>query len=293
MKHKIQPGILLTIIVVFTLNMSLQAGESSSKKGLLLVTFGTSYPEAKVAFDHIEDRVKEVWPDTEVRWAYTSQFIRKKLAKRGEVIPSPAEALARMGEEGFTHVVVQSLHMIPGSEFHDLAQTVNAFRGLPEGIRHLSLGMPLLNVHADLTHIGDAMARRFQDCTGQNSREAVVFMGHGSHHAANVYYPAFQYYLDELPGHFYIGTVEGYPEIDKVVARLKTNGIEKVCLTPFISVAGDHALNDMAGEDPESWKNILEQEGFHVEVVMKGLAEYDEVVDLWIAHLKDAENAWK
>ena len=270
--------------------MSLQARESSSKKGLLLVTFGTSYPKAKVAFDNIDHKVNKVWPDTEVRWAYTSTFIREKLAKRGEHIPSPAEALARMSEEGFSHVVVQSLHIIPGSEFHDLIQTVNAFRGLPEGIRHLSIGTPLLNHHQDLEAMSEIMAGRFSQIS---EKEALVLMGHGSTHGANAYYPAFQYYLDEVPGNYYMGTVEGFPGLARVVNRLKEADIQKVYLTPFMSVAGDHAQNDMSGKGSESWKSRLESEGFRVEVVMKGLAEYDEVVNVWINHLKEAENAWQ
>ena len=282
--------LLLITLAFFSFSMQGFSHDNSTRKGILLVTFGTSYSDAALVFDSIDEAVKKNYPEKEIRWAYTSTFIRDKLAKRGEDIPSPGEALARMSEEGFTHVVVQSLHIIPGSEFHDLVQTVNAFRGLPEGIRHLSVGTPLLNQHHDLKTMSEIVHRQFSDLAAS---EALVLMGHGSNHAANAYYPAFQYYLDEVPGGSYIGTVEGYPGIDSVVKRLQKEGIEKVCLTPFMSLAGDHAQNDMAGDAPDSWKNILEEEGFEVEILMKGLAEYDEVVDVWMEHLKEAENDWK
>jgi sirohydrochlorin cobaltochelatase len=133
----------LILACVFLLQaMPMQAAASGGhgdkrpvKKGILLVAFGTSIPEAQEAFANIEEEVKEAFPDVPVRWAYTSKIIREKLAKQGQHLDSVAVALAKMKDENFTHVAVQSLHTIPGEEYHDLVKTVHAFRGMPGGIR--------------------------------------------------------------------------------------------------------------------------------------------------------------
>lgn len=258
--------------------------KNEPKKGILLVTFGTSYPEARKAFDNIEEEVKAAFPKVEVRWAYTSKIIRKILKKRGEQIDSPAEALAKMGEDGFTHVAVQSLHIIPGEEYENLKLTVNAFNKMPKGIKVAKLGKPLLFVHNDNEKLATFLSNKFEIKTDKKS--AVLFMGHGTHHQANIYYPGFQSYLNLNSDRFYLGTVEGFPMLEQIIPRLKAHDIKKVVLTPFMSVAGDHAKNDMAGVEDDSWKSVLEKEGFETEVVLKGLAEYDEVVAIWVEHLK-------
>jgi sirohydrochlorin cobaltochelatase len=284
MRHKLLFGLL----TLFAFNMVLQAQHNNEKRGILLVTFGTSYPEARKAFDNIDTRVKAQWPGVEVRWAYTSGFIRAKLHKKGIEIDSPAKALAIMSEEGFTQVAVQSLHIFPGAEFHDLVNTVKALTGIPGGIEQTTIGRPLISRHEDLEQMAGFVHAQF---SGQlNDKKALLLMGHGTSHGSNIYYPGFQYYLDLFPEHIEMGTVEGFPSLDNAIARLKQEHIREVVLTPFMSVAGDHAQNDMAGEDDKSWKSVLKREGFSVDVVMKGLAEYDKVVDLWISHLKDAYN---
>lgn len=280
----------LVCLVLFSFAMLLHAGESleEKKKGILLVTFGTSYPEARKAFDHIDERVKERCPGIDVHWAYTAKFIREKLKGQAIHTASPAEALANMGEAGYTHVAVQSLHFIPGSEYHDLLQTVDAFNGLPKSIKRTVTGKPLIYKHEDLKRMASIICDIFP--VQENEKEAVLFMGHGSHHGANVYYPAFQYYLDDFSNVHFIGTVEGYPLFEDVINRLKRHDFKSIKLVPFMSVAGDHAQNDMASENSDSWKSMLEAEGFETGVVMRGLAENDEVVDIWIDHLKDVMN---
>lgn len=276
--------IIVLILSVFTCVAASAHKKHEPKKGILLVTFGTSYPEARIAFENIDEEVKAVFPDVEVRWAYTSKMIRKILKKRGENIDSPAEALAKMGEDGFTHVAVQSLHIIPGEEYENLKLTVNAFNKMPKGIEVAKLGDPLLCSHHDNEKLAGFLSELFQPRTNKNS--AVLFMGHGTHHQANIYYPGFQSYLNLNSNRFFLGTVEGFPMLEQIVPQLNKLGIRKVVLTPFMSVAGDHAKNDMAGAEEDSWKSVLEEEGFDTEVVLKGLAEYDEVVAIWVEHLK-------
>lgn len=277
--------ILIVLLLAINIHPTYAYKKHEIKKGILLVTFGTSYPKAQIAFANIEKKVKAKFPGIEVRWAYTSKIIRKIMKKRGKQIDSPAEALAKMGEDGFTHVSVQSLHIIPGEEYDNLKLTVEAFNKMPKGIKIAKLGTPLLFSDADNKKMAVFITTQFKNELDKKS--ALLLMGHGTHHASNIYYPGFQYYLSQKSDKFYLGTVEGYPILKQIIPQLKSKGIKKLVLTPFMSVAGDHAQNDMAGEEDDSWKSILEKEGFEIEIILKGLAEYDEIVDIWLEHLED------
>nr|WP_319397489.1 sirohydrochlorin cobaltochelatase [uncultured Carboxylicivirga sp.] len=254
------------------------------KSGILLVTFGTSYANGQKAYNRIEEKVREAFPDTETRWAYTANFIRRKLQKQGKHVDSPVEALAKMANDGYTHIAVQSLHIIPGEEYNALKQTVTAFNHMPKNAKVVLIGEPLLYTHEDMLATLDAMSSVLPDNIGKG--EAVVLMGHGTSHQSNVYYPGFQYYLWQKSPSIFLGTVEGYPELGEIIEKLKAQKVKRVYLQPFMSVAGDHAQNDMAGNDADSWKSQLEAQGFDVETILKGLAEYDAIVDVWIKHLK-------
>ncbi|WP_372754320.1 sirohydrochlorin cobaltochelatase [Labilibaculum sp.] len=257
----------------------------ADKTGILLVSFGSSYPETRATFAHIEEEVKAAFPEQEIRWAFTSKFIRKKLRKRGEQIDSPAEALAKMGEEGFQKVAVQSLHVIPGEEYENLKKTVEAFSGMPKGIEEAKLGAPLLYHHEDMEALAAVLVRNLPEEIG--AKDAVVYMGHGTQHTANVYYPGMQYYLSQKNPNVFLATVEGYPELSEVMEKLDQKKWKKVYLMPFMTIAGDHARNDMAGEESESWKSQLEAKGYRVEAVLRGMADEKEVVQIWIDHLKE------
>ncbi|MGM0425376.1 MAG: sirohydrochlorin cobaltochelatase [Thermodesulfobacteriota bacterium] len=260
--------------------------DQEHKKGILLVTFGSSYPQAQAAFENIEDQVKQAFPDTPVHWAYTSHMVRAKLAEEGQELDSPAQALANMQDQGFTHVAVQSLHTIPGAEFHDLHEVVQAFRSMPGDLEHIQLGYPLLGSDQDLREVSQALLQNIPDERG--SQEAVVFVGHGSYHPSNAFYKALAYQLQQEDPLAYVGTVGGSPSIEDIQAQLENEDVQKAYLMPFMSVAGDHAQNDIAGEGQDSWKSILSQAGIECETVMKGSAEYDNIVDVWIRHLEEA-----
>lgn len=262
-------------------------GDSRPKKtGALLVAFGTTIPEARAAYEHIEERVRKAFPDLPLRWAYTSKMVRHKLAASGKHYDSPAEALAKMMDEDFTHVAVLSLHVIPGEEYHGLVATAHAFQGMPKGMRKVLVTYPLLGAPQDMEDAAEAIMSMVP--AERDPDEAVVFMGHGTHHPGNAFYPAMQYYLWQRDKLAFVGAVEGAPSLDDVLAALKSRGVKKARLLPFMAVAGDHARNDMAGEEEDSWKSILAAEGIEAKTVLKGAAEYDSVVDLWIEHLKGA-----
>ena len=256
------------------------------KKGILLVAFGSSIPEAQVSFENIDNRVKKEFPNIPVFWAYTSSIIRNKLAKQGKTLDSEAMALAKMTDQGFTHVAVQSLHTIRGEEFDDLVQTLKAFEGLPGGMEKIVTGAPLLSSQKDMEDVTTAILKNLP--AGRKKGEAVVLMGHGTPHPSNVFYTALMYHLQKKDPLVFMGTVEGSPTIDDLIPMLQEKKSKKVWLMPFMSVAGDHARNDLAGNEPDSWKSILEKQGFKTEAVLKGTAEYDNMIDIWVNHLKEA-----
>lgn len=256
------------------------------KTGILLVAFGTSIPQAQAAFNNIDQKVKQAYPGIAVRWAYTSSIIRRKLARQGTHYDSPEMALAKMMDEGFTHVAVQSLHTIAGSEFHDLRRNASAFGNMAGGFDKILVGYPLLSTDEDLNRVANAIINNIPGNRKQN--EAVVLMGHGTHHPSNAFYAALMFRLQQTDSNIFVGTVESYPDIDVILKMLKNKKVKKAWLMPFMSVAGDHARNDLAGNEDDSWKSILAAAGIQCELVLKGTAETDDFVHIWVDHLNVA-----
>ncbi len=288
MKRSVSTCLLVLSVVLFSV-VTCFAGHGEArpeKKGILLVAFGSSMPQAQVSFENIDKAVKAKFPGVAVRWAYTSAIIRHKLAKQGKILDSTAIALAKMMEENFTHVAVQSLHTIRGEEYDDLDATAKAFMHMPQGISRIVVGAPLLSVESDMEAVVDAI---IANSPKQRKKEdALVLMGHGSPHPANAFYAALMFHLQRKDPNIFVGTVEGAPEIDEIQEMLKEKKIKKAYLMPFMSVAGDHARNDMASDEDDSWKSILTKSGIMCETVLKGTAEFDNMVDVWVDHLAQA-----
>lgn len=258
-------------------------GEQKDKKvGILLVAFGSSEESAQVSFENIDKKVKATYPDIPVKWAYTSHIIRNKLAKQGKELDSPKVALAKMADEDFTHVAVQSLHTIGGAEYHDLRKVVGSFK-MMGAFDSIILGYPMLATQEDMNRAVEGILAAIPK--ERKKDEAVVLMGHGTHHPSNAFYSALNFQLQLEDPNVFAGTVEGYPELSTVQALLEKNKIKKLYLMPFMSVAGDHAKNDMAGDEEDSWKSILTKAGYEVVTVLKGTAEYDQFIDIWVDHL--------
>lgn len=279
-------------VLALSLTLPALAGHGDTDKahkGILLVAFGTTVPAARAAFDNIEEEVRKAFPGVEIRWAYSARQVRSTVKENeGTTKLSPAAALAKMGDEGFTHVAVQSLQTIPGSEYSDLLKTVEAFRDMPKGTRTVTLGDAMLTSPADMERAATALVSSFP--AERKPADAIVLMGHGTHHPANIYYPGLQYYLSKVDPNVYVGTVEGVPSLEDVITSLKARKSRTVWLMPLMSVAGDHARNDMAGPEPDSWKSILEKQGFIVHAILKGTGEYDTLTAIWVDHLKQAFN---
>jgi len=278
--------LILAVLLLFSTFQALGMTHNRPiKKGILLVAFGSSIPEAQISFQNIDKKVKAAFPGTPVRWGYTSHIIRKILAKKGQHLDSVEMALARMMDEGFTHVAVQSLHTISGMEFHDLQINAHAFGRMAGGFDHISVGYPLLATEDDFRRVTEVILRHIPE--ERKKDEAVVLMGHGTTHPSNAFYAALMYHLQRKDANIFVGTVEGAPEIDEIKEMLLEKKIKKAYLMPFMSVAGVHAREDLAGEDEGSWKSILTKEGIGCVPILKGTAEYDDMVDIWVDHLKE------
>jgi sirohydrochlorin cobaltochelatase len=278
---------LLTLILLAafgTVHTYADHGHKLPKKvGILLVAFGSSEESAQVSFENIEKQVKTAFPDIPVRWAYTSHIIRAKLAKQGKLLDSPEVALAKMQDENFTHVAVQSLHTIGGEEYHDLRRSVGAFKSMGR-FEKIILGYPLMSTQEDMERTVAAILKTIPKDRKEN--EAVVLMGHGTHHPSNAFYAALMFQIQLKDPNIFVGTVEGYPEVGLIKELLLKKKIKKAYLMPFMSVAGDHAKNDMAGDEEDSWKSVFTKAGIACVPVMKGTAEYDDFVAIWVDHIR-------
>lgn len=285
-------GILILSLVMLS-GIPVMAGQSEKdKKAILLVTFGTSVHSAMPAFNNLDQAVKDAFPGFEVRWAYTAKFIRDKIAKRdGRVIDDPVTALNRLRADGYEKVAVQSVHIIPGQEYNDLLDVINSLSMLQAaeegpGPRKVALGKPLLYHHEDYVAAAEAIASRFPADTASN---AVVLMGHGTeHHPADSSYGCLNYILRQKYKNVFLATVEGHPGLDEVKEDLAKSGVKKVTLMPFMNIAGDHALNDMYGDEEDSWKSQLNKLGYKTDGYLKGLLENKAIVNIFIKHLTAA-----
>lgn len=255
-----------------------------AKRGILVVSFGTSIlGTLKNCIEDTENEIKNEFKEYAVRRAFTSGIIIKKLKNQKKIyIDTVPEALDKMRDEGFREVYVQPLHIMPGDEYDKVVHCIDEYQG---SFSKLVLGRPVLYRQSDYVIAARALEKQLPPLS-QN--EAVVLMGHGSSHPSNSSYALFQYVLDDLEiRNTFVATVEGYPAIDNVIPKLKKNNIEKVTLMPFMLVAGDHATNDMAGEDNDSWKQILKSKGFEINTYLHGLGENKAFQEIYVQHIRD------
>ncbi len=255
-------------------------------QAILVVSFGTSYHETrKKTIDAIETAIEKAFPDYRIYRAWTSKMIMKKLLKRdGIKIHNVKEAMAQMAADGITDVIIQPTHVINGLENEWMIEDALSCR---EHFHSIRFGTPLLTSSEDNDALVSIITRAFPDL---GSDEALVLMGHGTTHYANSIYAAMDYtFKDKGYKNIFLGTVEAYPSMETLLRLIQEQQPKKIILTPFMIVAGDHATNDMAGDDPDSWKCQFEAAGYEVECILKGLGEYPMIHDLFIRHIKDAQ----
>lgn len=255
------------------------------KKALLVISFGTSYAETcRKNIRACEQRLAEAFPDRDLFSAFTSEMIIAKLARRdGLQIDNPRQALMRLAEAGYQDVLVQSLHIINGDEFDKVAGQVQAFA--PRFV-HLSLGLPLLSEHRDFDRLIEAMLAQ---CPRLAADERVIFMGHGATHHAFAAYACLDHMLMSRDLPVMVGAVESYPEISTLLTRLQQQQVRKVHLMPLMLVAGEHAINDMAADDEDSWKGQLARVGIEAQPWLQGLGENPLIQQLFLDHLQAVE----
>lgn len=260
--------------------------KEAPSRAILLAAFGTTVPAAQKAFQEIDAQTKRVFPEVTIRWAYTSKTIRKILAGRGEPVDSPQLALAKMLDQGITRVAVQSLQLVPGIEFHELYRDAMLFGQLSGGFKHIEVAPPLLSSDANMERVVDALLQRIP--ADRRPEDAVIWMGHGTAHPADATYAAMNYFFQRRDARVHVATVSGYLRLAKILPTLRQGGSRKVYLLPLMAVAGDHARNDMAGADPDSWVSILSREGYSCVPVLRGLGEFPEIVAIWLDQLQEA-----
>jgi len=267
---------------------------SQGKRAILAVSFGTAVTETRIAnIDALEKEIRENFPGWEVRRALTSGMVRAKIAaEEGLRIDPPAVALERLGREGFTEVIVQPTHIIPGDEYDRLTAAMEPFRRV--GIfTSLKIGRPLLyhggteGLPDDYLIAVDALRAQLPAFTSSD-RSRVVLMGHGSGHVSDHCYDLLQERIEAAGLPVFIATVEGSRTFEDALEWLKFEGAQRVALMPFMLVAGDHAMNDMAGAEADSWQSRLNEAGYQVESYMRGLAENPAFRRIYLQHILEA-----
>ena len=275
---------------------------------LLVVSFGTSFNDSRAEdVKGIEDALAEAYPDWSVRRAFTAQIIINHVeARDDEVIDNMQQALDRAVENGVKNLVVQPTHLMHGAEYDEMTEAINGYKDKFESV---AIAEPMLGeVVDDATVINDDKKAVAQAITDEACKEAgfdsmdaaaeagtaFVFMGHGTSHTANITYDQMQTQMENLGfKNAFIGTVEGKPEdtaCDKVIEKVKEAGYKNVVLRPLMVVAGDHANNDMAGDDEDSWKSQFVASGNfeNVDTQIAGLGRIEAVEQLYVDHTKAA-----
>jgi sirohydrochlorin cobaltochelatase len=280
------------------LKRRLEDMEFQDSPAIVLVAYGSLDLEARKTYGKIRTAYRREFPRSAVQIAFSADFIRRKIARDGgELAKSPLMALAELHDEGYTDVVVQSLHVAPGSEFHEVGAVVSALgtvRG-KFGFRNLAMGMPLLASSHDFDAVSEALAQEFDRITVdgevKNSlrdpeETAVVLMGHGTDHPADCAYSRMALILKRDHRNVFLGTIDGFPGLDEAMAGVRGAGVEKVRLIPFLLVAGGHAKKEMAGDDPKSWKSSFGRAGFEVDLNLRGMGENPRVVEVFEEHTR-------
>lgn len=260
------------------------------KKAILVVSFGTSYLDTlEKTIEKAEKQIRDKFSEYDIYRAFTSHMIIKKLKEKYEIfVDTPEEILEKLYEAGYEEVIMQPLHMIPGEEFIYINKIAELFK---EKFEVLKVGRPIFYYQGieELPQDYSLFIEATKELYEENN--AVVLMGHGTAHPANSVYGCLQtVFEDEGYENVFVTTVEGYPNFENVISRLKRKNISEVTIAPLMVVAGDHARNDMASDDEDSLKSVLEAEGIKVNVHLKGLGENEKFNELYINRIDDLIN---
>ncbi len=310
----------VAMMFLFAATNSYASGDyhAEHKSAVVLAMFGTTVEPALLSLLNIQSEIEKKFPNTEVRVAFTSNIIRKKWQHRAEDpkyikahpeipkdilhVKTPLATIADLQNEGFDNIVIQPTHVSMGEEFLDLHTYVDALMNMGtfkkpkyKPFQKVALGRPAMGTYGmkfpyveDIAALAKAMAPDAK--LAAKEKAGLVYMGHGNDYFPGGAYLEFAAKMREIYPDVVttIGNVEGYPGIEDVMESLKLYGVKKVVLKPFMVVAGDHAMNDMASDEEDSWKTILVKNGFEVVTVTTGLGENDDFANIFVNHAADA-----
>lgn len=261
-------------------------GDDIGENELMVVSFGTSFNDnRRLTIGAIEAAMEEAFPDWSVRRGFTSQIIIDHVFDRdGEVIDNVGQALERAADNGVKTLVVQPTHLMNGFEYNDLVDEVAQYADAFEAV---AVGEPILTSDEDFQTVAEAITAATAEY--DDGQTAIVFMGHGTEAESNGVYARMQQILtDGGYEHYYVGTVEATPSLDDVLAAVGEGEYTRVVLRPLMIVAGDHANNDMAGDEEDSWKSAFDAAGYEVECVVEGLGGLEAIQQLLVEHAQAA-----
>ena len=261
------------------------------ERELLVVSFGTSFNDSRrLTIGAIEGSLAESFPDWSVRRGFTSQIIIDHVLSRdGVAIDNVSEALNRAADNGVKTLVVQPTHLMDGFEYNDL---VDELAGFADAFEAIAVGEPLLSSEEDFAAVAEAIVQATAEY--DDGETAICFMGHGTEAESNGVYAKMQQVLSEAGyDNYFIGTVEAEPSVEDLLEAVQAGDYKRVVLRPLMIVAGDHANNDMAGDEEDSWKSVFESAGYEVECVLSGLGELEAIRDLFVQHAQAAMDSLK
>lgn len=260
--------------------------DNIGKNELLVLSFGTSFNDSRrLTIGAIEDQLEKSFPDYSVRRGFTANIVIDHVAKRdGEKIDDIDESLKRAVDNGVKNLVVQPTHLMNGLEYEELKGDIAQYS---DAFDKIAIGQPLLSSDDDFSRVENAIVDWTKDY--DDGETAIVFMGHGTSADSNGVYQKMQDLLTK-DGHtnYFVGTVEATPSLDDVMAAVKKGNYKRVVLEPLMVVAGDHANNDMAGDDKDSWKSQFEAAGYQVECLLRGLGENETIRQIYVEHAQAA-----
>ena len=255
------------------------------KTAILLVAYGTSSPQGRGSLRQFDTWVRERFPGICVRWALSSELLRTRLTRARQKNDSVLKALQRLRLENFTHVAVQPLQIIPGNEHTDVRADADE-AGRLDGL-HVSIGMPLLACDEDIRAAARAVLAHLP--RERRADEDVVLMGHGNDRGpGDLTLAATAAAFHKADPHVWLATVEGSNSFDNVLPKLKASGAKRVWLQPFMIVAGDHANNDLAGPEEDSWASRIKAAGMTPMPNLKGLGQLKGIQDIFLSHTQNA-----
>ena len=264
-------------------------GDGIGETELLAVSFGTSYNDSRrLTIGAVEEAMEEAFPDYSVRRAFTSQIIIDHIKSRdGVAIDNVREALDRAADNGVKNLVIQPTHLMNGLEYTDL---VNEAAEYADAFEKIAVGEPLLTSEEDF----QAVMKAVTDATAEydDGETAICLMGHGTEAESNQVYARMQETLANAGfDNYFVGTVEAEPALEDVLEAVQAGAYKRAVLMPLMVVAGDHANNDMAGDEEDSWKTAFENAGYEVVCLVKGLGELEAVQQLFVEHVQAAADS--